>query len=883
MKTRSLLRPLADAGDERVCGGKAAGLARLIRCGVATPAGSVIEAGVFAAQLEHAGLSADAAALDDELPNMAPETLLVRSGALRESMLHEALPAPLQAALQRVFDHRSPGALLAVRSSAIGEDHQEASFAGQYDSVLGVASYDALEDAVRQVWASAFGVRALRYGQHRGLRPAAMAVIVQEQVDAQVSGVLFTRDPAHPEHEQMVMEYCAGLGDRLVSGDLNPARAWIARHDLSVQTEPRADGDPVFEPPAHAAVLTLAKHALQLERSIGKPLDIEWSIDREGRLMFLQCRPMTAVAPTATSTATQQLWSNANISENFPGPVVPFLSSFVARGYADYFRGLGLAFGISRRRLDAMAPAMDGLVGLQAGRLYYNLSHIHTVLHLAPGGPWLARFFNQFTGAEGTPAPQQLRSHRAARFAEGLRIVCKVPWQYLRMQQRVMRFEHRVDAFAAQAHPRRLTELPMPALAAQLRVFLDIRLHRWTDAALADTAAMVCYGVLKLLLDRWLPHPHRSQLQNDLLQGMPGLASSAPVEALWALAQRARADAAPQAVLRHEPAERVLAALDAPACAAFRFALADYLERWGFRYSGELMLTQATPAESPVPVIRLLQIYLGEEGPGPGQITAERALAREAVTSATAALLTPSAVQRSLPLPTRARVFRTVLAATQGAIRLRERARMKQALLYTRLRHVALALGERLVAQQVLRARDDVFYLTIDETIALGESSAPALHPALAKIGARRAEFEAFKALRPPDQFTLAVGERWMPDREPATEFEPENGMTLKGIGACGGCVIGPAAVVLDVTQADALSAGAVLVTRQTDPGWAPVFFLVQGLIVERGGMLSHGAIIAREYGIPAVVGVRGATSWVQPGDTLRVDGDAGVVERIRG
>ena len=167
MKTRSLLRHLADAGDERVCGGKAAGLARLIRCGVATPAGSVIEAGVFAAQLERAGLSADVAALGDELSDMTPETLLARSRALRVAMLHAVLPAPLQAALHRVFDQRSAGALLAVRSSAIGEDHQEASFAGQYDSVLGVASYDVLEDAVRQVWASAFGIRALRYGQHR--------------------------------------------------------------------------------------------------------------------------------------------------------------------------------------------------------------------------------------------------------------------------------------------------------------------------------------------------------------------------------------------------------------------------------------------------------------------------------------------------------------------------------------------------------------------------------------------------------------------------------------------------------------------------------------------------------------------------------------------
>ncbi len=862
---------LADAGDERRYGGKAAGLARLIRAGAPAPPGIVIEASAFAAHLARCGVTADAAALIADLPQLPPDALRSRSRALREALLRE----PLDPALgQAVRARCAPGARLAVRSSGVGEDSHAASFAGQFDTVLGVDSAAALTDAIRRVWASAYGERALRYAQHRGLRPAGMAVIVQDEVDALVSGVLFTRDPSRPGSDAMLMEYCAGLGDRLVSGAVTPGRARIQRADGRAEVEQPAEGAAGFDPATHPAVGELARHALVLERRLGGPQDVEWSIDRAGRLALLQSRPVTVAA--------KEIWSNANIAENFPGPVSPFLRSFVARGYAGYFRGLGTAFGISRRRIDAMSAALDRLVGVHAGRLYYNLSNVHTVLHLAPGGPWLAKFFNQFTGADACPEPRRVGGSLPARMAEGARIAVKVPWQYARVHRRVARFERAVDAFAARTHPRSLAQTSPAQLAEHLRAFLDLRLDRWTDAALADTAAMVCYGVLKALAGRWLAGRDQRQLQNDLLQGLPGLASAAPVEKLWALAQRARTDSAALAVLRTRPPERVLDALQAPECAGFRAALDEYLERWGFRYSGELMLTQPTPVEDPVPVVRLLQTYLREDRTGPAEISAGRARAREVATAGIAAALTPSALLRRLPLPTRAACFRRVLAATQGAIRLRERARMKQALLYTRLRLVALSLGDRLVARGVLAARDDVFFLPIDEAIALADG-APAPVDLREAIAARRAGLHECASLNPPDVLVLAPGEAWTPGIDTPPAADRDRGAPLKGSGACGGTAVGPAAVVVDVTQADSLAAGTILVTRQTDPGWAAVFFLVKGLVVERGGMLSHGAIIAREYGIPAVVGVAGATQLIRDGDELRVDGDAGVVEWRRG
>jgi pyruvate,water dikinase len=205
---------------------------------------------------------------------------------------------------------------------------------------------------------------------------------------------------------------------------------------------------------------------------------------------------------------------------------------------------------------------------------------------------------------------------------------------------------------------------------------------------------------------------------------------------------------------------------------------------------------------------------------------------------------------------------------------------MKQALLYTRLRHIALQLADRLVERKQLMNRDDIFMLSTDEVFSLVERNDASADSVAERVESRRCEMAAFATLQPPDRLVLGEGERWRPKEDSAMPKDAgTRSAELRGTGACGGSALGDAAVVLDVAHAGRVQAGQILVTRQTDPGWATVFFLVQGLVIERGGMLSHGAIIAREYGIPAVVGVTDATLVIRDGERLRVDGDQGIVE----
>jgi pyruvate,water dikinase len=307
--------------------------------------------------------------------------------------------------------------------------------------------------------------------------------------------------------------------------------------------------------------------------------------------------------------------------------------------------------------------------------------------------------------------------------------------------------------------------------------------------------------------------------------------------------------------------------------APFSRDLDQFLEDWGFRSSAELMLTEPTFEEDPRPVIDLLKAYAAMEGEPP-----ETALARQSADrrAETRRLLRGLATR----VPLRAVWLAFILSRTQLAVVYRERVRLKQALLYTRCRASALAIGDELVRRSVVTTRDDVFMLTVQELsdLAAGRSMFP--YHVADLISLRRRDHGRLAAMRPPDTVRLPEGCYLRTDAHadtPRSEAAvPADATTLFGTSACGGSITAHAAVVTDVREAHRLRRGDVLVTRQTDPGWAAVFCLISGLVIERGGMLSHGAIIAREFGLPCVVGITDATRRIEHGALVTVDGDRG-------
>ena len=841
-----MLIPLVNAADTAQYGAKATTLARMLAAGYAVPPGFVIPDAVLQTHLQRAGQA--------------------------ENLHATALDTTLQAALNGILSE----APLVVRSSAIGEDSAAHSFAGQLDTLLNVRGEQQLHEAVISVWSSLWSERCLHYQKLRGVRLDRMGVIVQQQVQARHAGVLFTHAPAAVSGGQpsIIIEYCNGLGEGLVSGEIDPGRIFLERHSGKlVSHDAGQDTDNLLN---EHDITALFEQATGLEQYFGYPLDIEWAIDLDGKLWLLQARPIT------TNAAKRVIWTNANIAENFPEPVTPLLYSIVRRGYAAYFRNLGLGFGISRRRIAAMNDAFEHIVGVHGGRLYYNLSNIHTLISLAPGGAWLTRAFNQFVGATQFPPAHDLPEQgRIERYLEFLRVAFNTAWRYLHVQSGLIRFEITVDDFCARTQLAELTHKSTENLLTHLREFLVIRLQRWNDAALADVAAMVCYGLLQRQLGRWLPDsclPDAANLHNNLLVGLPGLASHAPVEELWLLSRRVRDNAVLAELFARNDANALLQRLREPSFAAFHAELQTYLEDWGFRSSGELMLTRPSPEEDPRQTLELLRNYAALESPSPQQQLMEQAAKRKAATNEVAHRLSPNMQLRCLPF-SRAWRFRMLLAAAQGSIRLRERARQKQAKLYVRLRHIVLKIGQHLVATGCMAQAEDVLYLECDELDALLSGHAMFPYDVADLIRQRRTAHQTLSAMTPPDSFESGWGEYLSHQAGMADTPDCEQGLRLQGTGVCGGRITANAAVLADASEACKMQQGDIVVTRQTDPGWACVFFLARGLVIERGGMLSHGAIIARELGIPAVVGVRDATRRIVNGSRISLDGDCGVVD----
>ena len=866
-------------------GGKAHALARLRVAGLPVPPGFVVTANALVAFLDTANLRDPIAAIVARARAADPDGLRVAAAQIRALVTTATLPAPLRHEIRTRRRALLPDGPLAVRSSAIGEDSARASFAGQLDSILHVRTEAELEDALLACWASYWSDRALGYRLAGRGRLDGMAVLVQALVPSQVSGVLFTEAPV-PDlvaPDELLVEYGSGWGEDIVSGRRNPGRLAVASDGsrwraLAAPEEHPPSLDRLF--PTSRAVEELANAANAIVATLGGPQDVEWTLDERGRLHVLQARPITTAADGRTI-----LWSNANVNENFPEPISPLLYSIAAFGYHHYFRNLGRAFGISPRRLERMEPFLRRLIGVHGARMYYNLSNIHAVLRMAPFGDLLAEFFNRFVGAERlAPSTAECRwarnGGRLRQTGELLVIAARTTWQYLWLGRRVEAFERTVTTFAERTRPERLAGRSLQALALDLRAFIDIR-ARWTNAALADAASMVCYGLLERLLRRALPGEDQAALHNTLLKGLPDLVSSGPALGLYELARLAREDPALSTLLTRGDHDATLAAIESdPRFSSVRTALDAFLDEWGFRCSGELMLTTPSFQERPAALLELLRTYVSTVGESPADVLRRQQSAREAETARVMRLLRRRRLTRWIPLVTQGLVIGLVLRATQRAVAYRERARLKQALAYSRCRRIALALGERMVKRGWLGARQDVFFLTWEELEALAGGTAMFPYHVVALVALRKAEHEELRKMAPPDSLMLPEGTYL---RLAATAPGLESALVeargeLVGIPACGGRVTARATVLTDVSESGRLRAGDVLVTRQTDPGWGPIFPLVGGLVIERGGMLSHGAIIAREFGVPAVVGVPDATRLIPPGATVEVDGDRGRV-----
>jgi pyruvate,water dikinase len=724
--------------------------------------------------------------------------------------------------------------------------------AGLLETYLDVAAAD-VADRVRDCWASLFSARAQSYLRSRGACAASelrMGVIVQRQLAPRYAGVLFTVDPARRAGDTMVLEWVEGLGEALVSGRVSPERLLLSR---------RAPVLPRDLPPALALALQdLHAQALLAERLFGEALDLEWCADDEG-LHLLQARPVTAFAgPRMTA------WSSTNVGENYPAALSPFTWSVVDRFRRGYVESLAEKLWVPARARAALRPLFDNLLGVHRGRVHYNLSNWYRIFARLPGGRILRRSFDRYIDqpvplAEPADEPE-LPSVPEWRLLPAL--ICRYTTLNGSTAAFVRRFQDQRRAWRQQL------ESPDAAgsVLAQIIAFLD---GRWGDAALADFSAMVFPALLQQAATAWL-RPADAERAPGLLRGL-GLKSTEALKLLHALG--AWISARPQLLtLLHAGRDaELVAALQGEG----RILWQTFLDQFGGRCYQELLLTSPTFEERPDLAWHLVR---GSLAAGAADPAAREAVERNARERLTRELL------GCLPLWKRP-LFARLIGDAQRAIAAREQVRLCQGLLYGELRRAALAAGRGLAQQGRLDCPEDVFQLEAGEVERLlrGRFLYPQTIPAL--VRARRdAAARANADRRPlPSVFVTREGAEFEDrNEEPGDTAASSREQALRGVGVSPGSATGNVRVIVDpIGQAGQLRPGEVLVASATDPGWTPLFLIASAAIVERGGMLSHAAIVAREIGIPVVVDVAGATSVLRDGERVRVDGDAGLVELV--
>lgn len=745
----------------------------------------------------------------------------------------------------------------AVRSSARSEDGAQASHAGQFDTILNVGPEEVAQ-AAHQVRVSGLADHVAHYRADHGLDSVELPlVLVQVMVPASAAGVAFSADPVGGRRDIAVVSAVEGLGDVLVNGEVD-GENWAVGADGDIVSGPDQTG--VLSGDQAVAIAGLAR---RLEAEFGCAQDIEWALEGK-RLRLLQARPVTTeLRPRPSSDDALVVLDNSNIVESYPGLVSPLTYSFAVYSYDRVYRAFVSLLRLDKATISENGDVFANLLARIDGRVYYNLGNWYRALALLPAFSLNSGYMETMMGV-GSPLPGELTDRLAPKQARGFRRLV----EYLRLGRigaglmlEAIRLTRTKAAFYDRLE-RSLKTGPDPAtanlteLAKSYRRIESELLDNWDAPLINDFLCMIGFGASRAVLEKWAG-PKGLEFHNDVMIGQGGIISAEPARQIASMGRLAREDDACLAALQDGS---VSAIADFPALAQ---AVKVYLAQFGDRCTEELKLESLPLSEDPAPLLAAIHSAARR-----GDVTSERE-----PTADWQALLPGKPVRRWF-----ARKL-TMWAAAR--VRDRENLRFERTRIFAHARRVFLAMGREFFARGILDAPRDVLHLTVPEILGAieGNCLTPVLKP---MVELRKAEAKANEARPAPPERILLRGP--VAGHRPARSCEPQDAGGDERVGtACSkGTVTAPARVVSD-PRTEMLQPGEILVASNTDPGWIALFSGAAAIVVERGSLLSHSAIVSREMGIPCVVGIRDATRWLQTGDLIEVDGATGHVRKVDG
>lgn len=832
----------------RTAGGKGWNLGRLARYGFPVPDGFVVSADAYrefmgAGALKRlSGEFAATGAAEASGPDASG-----RLQVLRTSMEAATLPAGLVDALRQALDSSGMGdAPVAVRSSATAEDGGSTSFAGVHRSILDVRGLDAVARAVREVWASLWTPQALAY-RRRFLVPdadVACAVVVCRMVGAQSAGVAFTCDPRTGRRDAITISAARGAGEAVVSGAVNPEEITVALTHLGLSVESRTGPATLDD----ARTLVLARLALRVAWALGDgqdPQDVEWVFDGKG-FHVLQARPVTRV-PRVTFPGAAHLptvWSNANIRDAVPMVLTTLSWSCILNA----LRFMMWAFPA---RAGYPIPAGMEVVRRFGGRGYFDVTSLMWSfwdcfgVDPAESSRGMGGHQENVPVAAGNPFRGRKGWGRIVRTIRAMRVLLRLPRTVPPEIDRVFRVSKELLAVDASA-------LSHDGLFALLERISQVQVA-FGEPFMLTASGLAWQSELEKLLLRLSPG-RGIAIANALAAGSGIVVSANQGTRLFDVADAARRDPSALEWLKSGSADWQ----SLPATSPFRQEFARFLADFGHRAVYEVEIAIPRWNEDPSWLLEQVRAILEGQGKRPDEAASERRAAAEREVRSLTFLRRPQIGW----LAKRARV----------AAAMRERAKSALVAQVEPLRHALLEVGRRLASAKLVDASTDVFHLAWPEVESWlrGEWDG---RGARALVADRKAQMAAWEKQPPPD---VIHGDGSTP--RPAPAKFTGGGNQLKGLAVSSGRASGRACVVRHPAEGARLRQGDILVAPSTDPGWTPLFLRASAVVMETGGMLSHGAIVAREYGLPAVVNIPGLLGVMKDGQLLEVDGDAGTV-----
>lgn len=796
------------------------------------------------------------------------------------------------------------GKYFSIRSSAVDEDSINYSFAGQLDSFLYVKYGNEFYSLLKKCFASAYAERVMQYRFANGIPLAGVrpAVIVQEMVFGNVSGVAFTGNPLNNNPDQLLVNAAYGIGEGIVSGELD-TDMWVvdtkgtiiraqtvSKKEMITFNETKGTGtvkapvaSELWEAPSldDEMILEIAGISRKIETIFDRiHQDIEWCV-RDGKLYILQSRPITTFSHIKR-TLPRSIFDNSNIIESFSGVTSPLTFSFASTMYDAVYRQFYELMGTPAERIDELAETFRNMLAYLNGRVYYNLNSWFITLQLIPGYNLNKEFMENMMGVKNPVDIQKSDTVSTARkiFIElpaALKGLSKVLYHLSTLNGMIRRFIKNFDDVTAPYMDEKFEAYSNFEIIRLYNYFIRKILKDWKAPIVNDLYTMIFFGVLSKSIKKLGLEGHEN-LQNDLLSGEGDMESTKPTKEIIRIANWLRTDETLFRLFAEKNERdliRIILNQDEEKYREARSRIRAYISNYGFRCMNELKLEETSLKEDPTFLFTTLKNYLKRDPIDlEGQERREKEIRKKAEALVFAKMHGPKRF-----------LFRWVLNNTRRAIKNREELRFMRTKIFGIERGMFNRIGRAFSEDGVIENQKDIYWLHINEVFELIEGRS--LNTGIVRdiIRLRKKRNAQYIKMETPERMYF-YGDIYdrnfleiLPDEEMAADDDTGSPNVFKGVPCSPGEVEGTVKIVL--SPHDAKLNGEILVTKRTDPGWVPLFPSVSGIIIERGSVLSHSAVVAREMGIPTIVGLRGITDRLASGDRVRMNGSTGIIEKL--